>query len=302
LRRRDALRADAPAADVPVSGERGASTRPPRGLKRASLDLAHIIELVNLIPPDAQVPSLLELSREITDRLMFESGKSGKSGKPAKRAVVVLPGTETFTQTDITATVERMGRINAISLVLHAIASGDWTAFPGRFTTSEQRTIAVITEEVQEAAILALHSNLPRELYHRLVTAEGLEQRPVGERNFAALTRYVQIREWRDNLRRIICSRHSDTCEIRTRTVLSLNENKVVTRTSEDVFAAAILDVDARYLKECEVCKRIFYAGRINQDACDPDRCAKTLRKRRERANAKWRANKGRVGKARVAR
>lgn len=48
----------------------------------------------------------------------------------------------------------------------------------------------------------------------------------------------------------------------------------------------ALHKVDLRYIKVCEICNTIFFAGRFNQDACDPNTCAKTLRKRRERASA----------------
>lgn len=59
-------------------------------------------------------------------------------------------------------------------------------------------------------------------------------------------------------------------------------EGKV--RISKDLFTEAVEGVEARRIRECEVCNRIFWAGRLDQWCCSP-RCARVLRTRRWRAN-----------------
>lgn len=45
-------------------------------------------------------------------------------------------------------------------------------------------------------------------------------------------------------------------------------------------------DVEARRIRECPICQRIFWAGRLTMQGCSP-RCANTFRVRRHRYRTK---------------
>ena len=55
---------------------------------------------------------------------------------------------------------------------------------------------------------------------------------------------------------------------------------------AKDRFASAIDGVEAKRIRECAVCYRIFWAGRIDQPSCSTA-CAHALRNRRYRARYK---------------
>ncbi len=100
--------------------------------------------------------------------------------------------------------------------------------------------------------------------------------------------RYSFIRNGREALRRIARADLLDTV-IPTELVIRKDEGGRATPLYDPIYSA-ILGEKIDYIRECAVCGRLFFAGRTNQDACSPDTCAKTLRKRRERNNAKLRA------------
>jgi hypothetical protein len=101
----------------------------------------------------------------------------------------------------------------------------------------------------------------------------------------AGFERYMLIRSSRIVLRAI--ARGENSFEVFTyfeRRIDSKGRHKAEFAGGD--LGKALHKVDLRYIKACPVCDKIFFAGRINQDACDPATCAITLRKRRERANA----------------
>jgi len=108
---------------------------------------------------------------------------------------------------------------------------------------------------------------------------------------YSVLSRYHDIRAWRENLRKMIAGEYPLVIEVRARIEPDQKHKAQVTLPSlnEEPFANAITGADVRLLKECPVCGKFFYAIRINQDAW-PANCAVALRKRRERANAKLRS------------
>ena len=110
-----------------------------------------------------------------------------------------------------------------------------------------------------------------------------------------AADRYRRVREVRDSLRRIIrvANQHlqdmstslEDFAALRTTSYMSVDEHgRIYLR--KDELAEAVEGVEAARIRECEVCKRIFWAGRIDQRGCSL-RCNDILRKRRYRARYK---------------
>lgn len=63
-------------------------------------------------------------------------------------------------------------------------------------------------------------------------------------------------------------------------------DNQGTIRVVNDEFLDAIDGVEITRIRECEICNRIFWAGRINQSACSTA-CAHALRNRRYRARYK---------------
>jgi hypothetical protein len=60
-------------------------------------------------------------------------------------------------------------------------------------------------------------------------------------------------------------------------------DSQGIIQITNDEFAAAVDEVEATRIRECEICKRTFWAGRITQHACSTA-CAHALRNRRYRA------------------
>jgi len=94
-----------------------------------------------------------------------------------------------------------------------------------------------------------------------------------------ALNEYEFVRQSRDNLRRlIVCLESSsdpdpepgvlyDVFEMPTTLKIMLSAKGII-KTWNDRFAEAIVGVDAKRIKECEYCYRIFWAGRENATCC----------------------------------
>jgi hypothetical protein len=120
------------------------------------------------------------------------------------------------------------------------------------------------------------------------------------------LERFDHIRNAREGFRRLLGHRvametvraHYKTlgCPIHTSVVgpggsiVTIDtENKIDIRL--DPFSEAIQGVDIYRIRRCAVCAKLFLARRIDSAVCDPNsKCAKTYSKRKERGNAKLRA------------
>ena len=104
---------------------------------------------------------------------------------------------------------------------------------------------------------------------------------------FSALTRYRQIRTWRRNLREIINQKLPVNILIEAR--LELDEKSRARLGYYDQFAVSIQGLDLTYLRECPICRHIFFAKKSNQPTCGDPKHAATYRKRQERENRKTR-------------
>jgi hypothetical protein len=97
-----------------------------------------------------------------------------------------------------------------------------------------------------------------------------------------ALVRYREIREWRDNLRRIARREQS----IRTSAEGLINWQTGTVSYGRDTFGVAIDKVDLRYIRECGECGRLYFAPKLTykgeqiEPRCSPA-CGKKIRDRR---------------------
>jgi hypothetical protein len=127
---------------------------------------------------------------------------------------------------------------------------------------------------------------------------------------FGALYRYDFVRESRRKLREIVravreaerTARLAMHLYLETHSKVFIDESWIIRKTDDEFDAAIFGDekgIDARDIRRCEVCDRIFFARRVNSKVCDPNgKCEATLRKRNERANARRRAElKAKKGK-----
>jgi len=80
-----------------------------------------------------------------------------------------------------------------------------------------------------------------------------------------------------------------------------------ILRKQRDEFDTAVFgsdqQMDARMIRQCEICSLFFFARRMDSKVCDPmSKCAATLAKRKERANRKHRAQLASQKRAKAAR
>jgi len=119
---------------------------------------------------------------------------------------------------------------------------------------------------------------------------ENLRQHIVGQHNEAEFNemvrRYEFVRTSRQSLRNIIRgtqTKESDSLwlSLSLPSNVMIDKNGII-RVGLDEFSRAIDGVEARRLRECEICGHIFWARRITQYACATN-CANALRVRRWR-------------------
>ena len=104
---------------------------------------------------------------------------------------------------------------------------------------------------------------------------------------------YLQIREAREALCKLIREANEVSDEetlyfhepIDAVAYLSITTEGTV-RVSMSAFARAIEGAEVDYLRYCEMCGKLFYAGRKKQPCCTP-KCAKALRQKRWRQKYK---------------
>jgi hypothetical protein len=104
---------------------------------------------------------------------------------------------------------------------------------------------------------------------------------------FSAVIRYGQIRAWRRNLRKLIDE--GPPLDILIEARVALDERSRAIISYYDQFAATIQGLDLTYLRECPICRHIFFAKKSNQPTCGEPKHAANYRKQRERENKKTR-------------
>jgi hypothetical protein len=104
---------------------------------------------------------------------------------------------------------------------------------------------------------------------------------------------YTEIVEDRDALRQLMREAHEVSDEetiyfhesIDARAYISISTDRRV-KVEKSSFARAIEGAEIDYLRYCETCRKIFYAGRKNQQCCSV-KCAKAQRQKRWRQSFK---------------
>jgi hypothetical protein len=81
------------------------------------------------------------------------------------------------------------------------------------------------------------------------------------------------------------------TVTVPTELILDIDKKRGAFVRGHDPLLAAILGERLDYIRVCPICDRIFFAGRVNQDAC-PETCADALRQRNKRARDKMKRDK----------
>jgi hypothetical protein len=104
---------------------------------------------------------------------------------------------------------------------------------------------------------------------------------------------YLEIRAARENLRQLIREANEVSDEetfyfhepVDAGAYLEITTERTV-RVRMSILARAIEGAEIDYLRYCEMCRKIFYAGRKNQQCCTP-KCAKAQRQKRWRQRYK---------------
>lgn len=206
-----------------------------RGLNSPPPKLAELIEIVNLVPPDASLAGLYEMWKEIKE-LAKEDDDIAKQ----------YYGDFEFATTFVTF----------------------WARdFPENFRNYIWPKDA---KEKSEAIGLEKYIDL-------------------------AISKYTFVHNCREDLRAIIQLVDSTTAApfllpqlgpaILTLTYIYLDKDGLI-QFEGDVFTQAVEGVEASRIRECAICKRIYWAGRITQQCCSTA-CAHALRNRRYRARYK---------------
>lgn len=106
-------------------------------------------------------------------------------------------------------------------------------------------------------------------------------------RNNAVRTRYRLIHNARQAFRRFaILGKGQMTVPLPAELILDVDQKRGAFVKTDDPLLAIILGEPLDYVRVCPICGRIFFAGRVNQDAC-PESCADALRQRRKRERLK---------------
>jgi hypothetical protein len=112
------------------------------------------------------------------------------------------------------------------------------------------------------------------------------QEKVVGEMNeiFSVVERYDAIRTSREGFKEIL--RQSPFHVVKSGVLLHIDKHHTIQTIPLHRFTRAIAGVDARYLRQCEVCKRFFFAGRLQQPGCTAQH-SDIIRKRNKRARDK---------------
>jgi hypothetical protein len=101
---------------------------------------------------------------------------------------------------------------------------------------------------------------------------------------FSVVERYDAIRTSREGFKEVL--RQSPFHVVETWVLLQIDKHHTIQTIPLSRFTRAIAGVDARYLRQCEVCKHFFFAGRLQQPGCIAQH-SDIIRKRNKRARDK---------------
>ncbi len=219
-----------------------------RGFKKPSPLLAEILELVNMVPPEAELPDPSETWDKVYKNILegFEKNDSVKTNREESEPMedfIIRLLEETDSQLEATELLQE--QIEAITI----------------------RTIEECLKDLPQT-----FSN-----YVLQVGEEDLYPKPERHEH-EAYYRYSFVRESRNNLRAIIAQNNASPAAtaagfqklpIITQVTIRIDDDGKI-EISPHMLARAIEGIEANRLRECEICRRIFFAGRITQQGCSP--------------------------------
>lgn len=245
-----------------------------RALKPAPEKLKAILDLINLVPTDAEMPDAFQLWEEL-NKQAIEDHHSWYESK----------------QKEMQEARERLGPVDNTRdytdrLVEHSQEVLDFSQEHMDRTEELGDSLSRATNAVNMCL-----ADLPQS-FHNHVWQVGEEPLDSETRIYEALARYTLVREWREKLRliaRLAAGEDKEwppfLPELRTNARIDVDDEGLI-YVARDVFAAAVDGVEAKRIRQCAICHLIFWAGRITQQCCTPA-CAHALRNRRYRANYK---------------
>lgn len=243
--------------------------------------LAELLETVNMIPPDATLLDVFEVWNQLSKKVIEDFNNWYESEGEALKSKA--PPVELISRPDDELPPDYPQRVSEyIQSIL------DY---------SEKVTDKV--EELDKIEATALDAinhcleGLPKK-FRDYVWQDKKECSNEETIIHAGIARYTLARQWRENLRLLIevTTRNLDRIErlaylqrINLHSGIDVDDRGFI-RLNKDIFIAAVEDVDARRIKECPICRKLFWAGRITQQGCSTA-CSHALRNRRYRARYK---------------
>lgn len=232
------------------------------------MELVRLLELVNLVPPDMELPDLEAKAKENLKALQIEY--FGSDTPIGSLSAKTENATEYLKQM-IGHAQKGIDRIDHI------------------YKASERLDKAVKESLHLVQAIEHGISGLP-EPFKKYVEFESLKQRNEDALiPYRILYKYNFVKNARENFFKIIS--YAERGEFPSLPVFGVKTNLRISsdgliEIERDEFLRAIEDVEAKRLRLCEICGRIFWAGRLDQQCCS-SACAHALRNRRYRARYK---------------
>lgn len=252
-----------------------------RRLKPAPEKLQAILDLVNMVPGDAELIDVFERVDELTKAGLAEY----ESWHETRRQELGI---------DLEALGPPEGSADSLDRTL--AYSQRMLDYSGEAIEKSDALQALQTKANVEAINQCL-TGLPKafrdyiwQVGEELPVIEGAE---VEAAMVEAVVRYLFVQESRDKLRLISRIANAENpqenlalaSQLRSSAQIMIDDNGEL-YIDKDMFASAIDGVEAKRIRECEICRRIFWAGRIDQPSCSTA-CAHALRNRRYRARYK---------------
>lgn len=256
-----------------------------RRMKPVPAKLAELIDLVNLIPPEFEMLDVYEVWKKLQDDALERIHQEVARFRESEYQAILdkAPPEELIHATDDQLPANYPEMVSEhVERVL---------AFSEKFVNKmEDYDAALIPATV---AIEHCLNGLPKK-FRMYVWQQPEDEIDTKYAEYHAMALYTIIRQARENLRVIIeitsknlgmVERYGKSALIKMHATIQVDDEGII-RVVRDQFAAAVEDVEANRIKECAICRRIFWAGRITQQACSVA-CAHALRNRRYRAKYK---------------
>jgi hypothetical protein len=247
-----------------------------RRLKPAPKQLQAIFYLVNLVPGDVELVDMFERWDELKKEVVAEYETWHKTRRQEL-------GIDTESLGPPNGSADDLDRALAYSQKM--------LDYSGEVIEKSEALIDWHIKATVKAINQCL-TGLPK-TFRDYVWQVGEESSQIDDALVEAIVRYTFVRESRDKLRLISRIANAENpqenlalaAQLRSYAQIMIDDSGEL-YLAKDKFASAIDGVEAKRIRECEICRRIFWAGRIDQPSCSTA-CAHALRNRRYRARYK---------------